>query len=305
MLGHRQVSRTMLSEQAHWKFYHTLNNRFPQWWERWLGMARVDNLRTSYDKIVVGSDEVFNCTQRSDWGASMKWFGEGLDTRTLISYAASFGFTTQERLRAAGLEEKVSGCLKNFRALSVRDENSKKILEGMGAAAENHLDPVLVYDYERMVKPQRSLQDTIIIYTYPDRLQEQDVIEAVQALAQREKLRIVSIGSFYPWCENLILTPFEVLQHFYNAKYVVTDTFHGTVFSLRFQRPFATLVRDSNRQKLEDLLDRMGQQEAAIAKGSELDRVLHRQIPREQIREKLRLEQARTMDYLKRNLCDD
>lgn len=303
LLGHKTVCHTMYHEQKSWKFYHTLYNAFPGWWERWLGMDREDNLNTCYDQIVVGSDEVFNCTQSSRWGTSMKWFGQGLQTDILISYAASFGSTTWEALQDAGLEQVLAGNLANFQALSVRDENSADILRRCGYPAENHLDPVLVYDYEHITPEDPQLQNILIVYTYPDRLQEQDVIGKIKAIAKVEGLRLVSIGSYYDWCENPVLTPFEVLRYFRNARYVVTDTFHGSVFSLKFQRPFAVLVRDSNRQKLEDLLQRMGQTEAAISEGDDLAAVLHRPIPTAQLQNRLLREREKTMDYLKRNLC--
>lgn len=41
------------------------------------------------------------------------------------------------------------------------------------------------------------------------------------------------------------------------ADYVITDTFHGTVFSIKMNTKFCTLVRDSNRNKLEALLNKL------------------------------------------------
>jgi hypothetical protein len=57
-------------------------------------------------------------------------------------------------------------------------------------------------------------------------------------------------------CETIIPdTPFEVLAWFKGADYVVTDTFHGTIFSVITHSNFCTFVRDSNRNKLGYLLD--------------------------------------------------
>lgn len=302
LLGHWQVSQRMRSEQRNWKYYHTLYHSFPQWWEKYLDMGREDNLNCSYDTIVVGSDEVFNCTQESFWGTNMKWFGEGLEADRIFSYAASFGFTTWERLGDFGLQRTVKEKLKNFRALSVRDENSRHIAQLCGVKAVNHLDPVLVYDYESMVKKDKRLEKNLIVYTYPDRLKEPGVIDQIKAIAKNEGLKLVSIGSYYDWCENPVLTPFQVLQYFYNAKYVVTDTFHGTVFSLKLATPFATLVRESNQQKLGDLLERMGQQDVAVTEGDDLATVLHRQVPAEELKQRLLEERKKTMAYLKENL---
>ena len=43
-----------------------------------------------------------------------------------------------------------------------------------------------------------------------------------------------------------------------NADYVITDTFHGCVMSMKFNKQFVALVRDSNRQKMSSLLDQFG-----------------------------------------------
>lgn len=301
-LGHRETSTLMFSEQKNWRYYHTLYHSFPKWWEEHLHMKREDNLNCNYEAIVIGSDEVFNCTQESAWGTSMKWFGEGLNTRRLISYAASFGFTTWGRLESSHLQETVAKNLKNFHVLSVRDENSRSIVEQCGAYAATHLDPVLVYDYENITSRDKRLEKNLIIYTYPDRLKEKHIIDQIKTLAKKEGLTLVSIGSYYDWCKNPVLTPFQVLQYFRNAKYIVTDTFHGTVFSLKFATPFATLVRDSNRQKLGDLLSRLGQEEAAITDADNLEEVLHRQMPAEALKQRLLEERQKTMSYLKENL---
>lgn len=45
-----------------------------------------------------------------------------------------------------------------------------------------------------------------------------------------------------------------MLAYFINADYVITDTFYGTVFSIKYQIPFATIFRESNKEKLSDLL---------------------------------------------------
>lgn len=298
LLGHKEISDIMRTEQHTWKYYHTMYHAFPEWWETYLGMKREDNLNCCYDAVVVGSDEVFNCTQESAWGTSMKWFGEGLQTERLFSYAASFGFTTWNKLELFGLTDIVKRNLQNFRALSVRDENSRHIVQLCGIESVNHLDPVLVYDYESMVHKDSKLENNLIVYTYPDRLKEQSVIQQIKSIAKKEGLKLVSIGSYYDWCENPILTPFEVLQYFRNAKYVVTDTFHGTVFSLKFGTPFATLVRDSNFQKLNDLLIRLDQREASIEEGGDLDAVLHRQMPVSQLRQTLLFERKRAISFL-------
>jgi hypothetical protein len=302
LLGHEEVARTMRSEQGRWYFSYHLRTQFPRWWKKWLGMDYEDNLNCRYDAVVIGSDEVFNCTQNVDWTASMKWFGEGIEAEKLISYAASFGYTTMQRLEEFGLLEGVKKGLRRMDALSVRDENSRQIALACGAEPVNHLDPVLVYDYESMIPEDKRLKDVMIVYSYQDRLTEESVIRQIKQIARDEGLRLVSLGAYHDWCENPVVSPFEVLRYFKNAKYVVTDTFHGSIFSMKFATPFAAIVRDSNTQKLTDLLQRMGQTEAVVSVEDDISPVLHRTMPAAQLQEKILAERQRTMAYLKENL---
>ena len=43
-----------------------------------------------------------------------------------------------------------------------------------------------------------------------------------------------------------------------NASYIITDTFHGCVMSIKFNKQFVALVRDSNKQKMSSLLNQFG-----------------------------------------------
>ena len=52
-----------------------------------------------------------------------------------------------------------------------------------------------------------------------------------------------------------MLSPLEMLSYFSHANFVITDTFHGTVFSIKTKRRFTTIVRKDNNNKLADLLD--------------------------------------------------
>ena len=55
--------------------------------------------------IVIGSDEVFNCAQKTWFGFSRQLFGEGLNADKIITYAASFGATTVDKLQELGFGE--------------------------------------------------------------------------------------------------------------------------------------------------------------------------------------------------------
>ena len=70
---------------------------------------------------------------------------------------------------------------------------------------------------------------------------------------------MISIGHYFSWCDEVVIpTPFEVLAYFKGASYIITDTFHGSVFSIKFNKEFCTIVRDMNSNKLVSLLKQFG-----------------------------------------------
>ena len=79
----------------------------------------------------------------------------------------------------------------------------------------------------------------------------------IRRFAEQKNKKILSLGFYQPFCDEYILaSPLEVLAYIKHADYIVTDTFHGTVFSIKYQKKFGTIIRDSNRQKLGDLMHR-------------------------------------------------
>ena len=95
---------------------------------------------------MIGSDEVFNFVQESPWGFSTQLYGD-IDNQNVNSYAACFGNTTLEAVHKTNREERIAKGLNNLRNISVRDENSARIVNALtGVTPEIHLDPVVVGD---------------------------------------------------------------------------------------------------------------------------------------------------------------
>lgn len=95
-----------------------------------LGITDERNYNPQLDCLVIGSDEVFNCIQKnSNVGYSLELFGKDNNTKRLISYAASFGNTTLDKLKKYKKDEEIRNLLNKFNAISVRDKNSLEIVE--------------------------------------------------------------------------------------------------------------------------------------------------------------------------------
>lgn len=266
--------------------------------------VREKDYSKDVDTLVIGSDEVFNCMQVYPVGYSRGLFGKGYEKSNVISYAACFGHTDLEDLKKVGIDKEVAEMLRKFSAISVRDENSKMVVEALvpKKEVEIHLDPVLVGDFGEAFDLPVKLKNYIIVYAYSGRLSPSEE-RAIRKFARVEGKRIVSIG-FYQKCAdiNMIVEPLEVLAYFKKADFVITDTFHGTIFSIKTNTKFCSIVRDSNRNKLGYLLKKMKCESQLIEDINKLDEVYHRDFDFAECNRIILKETKNSKDYLKKNL---
>ena len=283
---------------------YKFQNRFSKEFLPYLGVKKGQT-EGHRDIVVIGSDEVFNCAQKTWFGFSPQLYGKGIDADKVISYAASFGATTFDILQKLGLKDEVAKLLaRNFSQISVRDENSRQVVKTLtGKEPQMHVDPVLIYDYSDFMPKEKHKSDYIIVYSYPGRISDKKEIAAIQAFANQKGLRLLSIGHYFPWCDDVVVpTPFEVLSWFRDAAYVVTDTFHGSVFSIKYNKKFCTIVREMNNQKLTYLLNQFGLENRIVSNLPDLENIIEPEIDYVPVNEKITLETARSKKYLKENL---
>ena len=227
-----------------------------------IGVRKEKNYSKNIETLLIGSDEVFNCLQPYPVGFSRNLFGFEYEGKKVISYAASFGYTTIDGLEKYKIKNEVSELLKKFSSISVRDVNSYKIINQLTNTSPSiNMDPVLITDFSKEIAKnpmKKSINDYIIIYAYTGRLEKEEEKFIIKFAKQINK-KIVSVGFYQRIAKyNISPNPFEMLNYIKNADYVITDTFHGTIFSAKMNTKFCTIIRDSNKNKLEHLLDAIG-----------------------------------------------
>ena len=279
----------------------------------YLGINDTMNYSPKLDVLVIGSDEVFNCVQNNtNVGFSPELFGFGNNAKKLISYAASFGNTTLEKLDKYQVKDKVSEWLKAFDAVSVRDKNSVEIAEKLiGKEVNYNLDPVLMYDFIGSCKDipaSVNEKDYMLLYGYSGRFTK-DECKAIRDFANKKGLKIFCIGGVQDACDKFIdVNPFEVIAYFKNADYVVTDTFHGSIMSVITHRKFVSVVRDSgygNSQKMTDLLNRLGLSGRILPDMGLLSSLINTEIDYDKVDNVISHERNRTYSYLKEQICPE
>ncbi len=283
-------------------FNNYYNKQYRQYLKEYLNID--DNeYRENCDTLVVGSDEVFNCLN-NQYGFSDDAFGGYKKAKKIISYAASCGWTKYEFLTDAQ-KSVLSKSVPNFSTISVRDENTKDFISNFykGNISTN-LDPVLISDFSKFNKKTSKIihGNYIIVYAYYNRFSNKKEIKKIKELAKKTNSRLIAVGSPQYWCDDFVtLPPNEIFDFFEKSKYVITDTFHGTIFSVRAHCKFLTIIRNSNNNKLSDLLKRLELEDRKYKVGDMLS-IIKKDIDYKKIEKILEQERKRTIEYLKNNL---
>ena len=274
-----------------------------------LGGSLKRNYNVEVDCLIVGSDEVFNCLQVSPRvGFSPELLGHYSYAKKKISYAASFGNTTIEKIIISGRKEEITRYLSEFDTISVRDENSEGIICNLINRKPNvNLDPVLIWDFtDYLKKLSRPRQEKyMIVYTYPNRLKAEEC-EEIKKFAQKRNLKILGINAKYDFLDEMIYdSPLKILQYFAFAECIIADTFHGTLFSIINHKPFVTIVRSSlagkygNSEKLVDVLKRLGLMERILEDIYQIKTIMDRTIDYDFVDSIIEKERKKTYEYLR------
>ena len=203
-----------------------------------------ENIREEdYEAYVVGSDQIWRRRYNSDIRSCYLSFSEGWKVKR-IAYAASFGTTSWEYSPEETIE--CARLLSEFDGISVRESNAVNIVnEKFHLKAIHVLDPTLLLDKEDYVQ---LFQNASTPHSSGDMLcyilgKEIEFQGKIKTIATERGLKPFKVYSRFddqdaPMSER-VQPPVETwLRGFYDAKLVVTDSFHATVFSIIFQKPF-------------------------------------------------------------------
>lgn len=208
------------------------------------------------DKVVVGSDQVWN---PNALGSELFYLLNGAPAIPAISYAASFGVKSLP----VGMNEVYREGLSKFKALSVREEAGVAIVSSIGLSATHVVDPVFLAEYsvwsrfESLAKKRKGRK--LVCYFIHEPVGE--VLSGLRGFAQKNNCEVeIFIGgpwqeipkSFKMWVSvasgslrarmtprihlRSVSTPDEFVAEIAAADWIVTDSFHGLMFSTIFRK---------------------------------------------------------------------
>lgn len=240
-----------------------------------------------FDGFVVGSDQVwrpgyFTWTYQTSMSNAFLGFAHDWDIKR-IAYAASFGFEDWQYN-----EEQTQDCAKLaqlFDAISVRESSAVSLCERhLGTKAQHVLDPTMLLEQEDYVhiaetdcsQPTSGELMTYILDNNPKI--DNFVLKASRALGQKPFAINSRVEDSHAPIEQRIQPPIaQWLSGFMDAKFVITDSFHGTVFSIIFNKPFITIGNHQRGMtRFLSLLDMFGLSDRLITSPDEskIDKIL-------------------------------
>lgn len=237
--------------------------------QRWLNVGGSPARR--YDAVIVGSDEVWNIVNGS-FHHFPQFFGLGLRTPEVIAYGPSAGRSTAAHIaRVPGAAQGISA----MRHVSVRDDNACRLVEEVtGSRPVKVLDPTLLADWkavEDSVAPALPGGFVLVYMQRPERRRQREIL----AFAHRRGLAVVAPCHYAPWTDlNLPAGPFAFPGLVKQAHCVVTDRFHGILFSVIYAKPFAAL--GLGKLKVRSVLADLCLADRGVDSGESLEAVLER-----------------------------
>lgn len=221
----------------------------------------IDNLK-KYDRYIVGSDQVFNpygkyCQAYVDFD---KKNGQK------IAYAPSFGISDFNDL----ISERLTNGLKTFDYLSCRETQGAEYLTKItGHEVPTMIDPVFLLSKEQWeaiaITPQES-DNYILVYNLNG---GNKLLNIAYKIYEKTKYKVICItGNTRLKCRGRLLYdvgPLELLGYISRAKYVVTDSFHGTALSAVLLKNFYTYIAlPKTSSRIVSLLKTIGLQDRIV-----------------------------------------
>ncbi|WP_298770872.1 polysaccharide pyruvyl transferase family protein [uncultured Fibrobacter sp.] len=214
-------------------------------------ISSLSNIMHNMDAFVVGSDQVWRPKYAPDLGDAFLRFLKSSDVRR-ISYAASFGVDYWEY---SSKQTKICSKLaRKFNAISVREESGVKLCkENFGVDATWVLDPTLLLkkeDYAEICKDVH-FETKQVLAAYVLNIDD-SILKLCKTIAKERGLEL----KFFSADTKANLSIPEWLAMFRDASYVITDSFHGTVFSIIFGKEFKCLYNETRGSaRFESLLN--------------------------------------------------
>ena len=215
----------------------------------------IHRLAQKYNYFVVGSDQVWNPIYINDME---KYFLTFANKKQRIAYAASFSCPDIPEQ----YKEQYKDWLKGMSKISVREKAGADIIKNLtGIDVPVLLDPTMLLSKEKWTsisKRAKNKPEGEYILTYFLGKMDKKTNEYIKSIATETKMEIVHLADIKDH-ESYMTGPSEFIDYINSASLILTDSFHGVVFSILMRTPFIVFRRihrgPSMYSRIETLLD--------------------------------------------------
>lgn len=200
----------------------------------------------NFNCIIVGSDQIWRYKYLKN-RIPLYFLSFVPSSIDKVAYAASFG--VDEWQFSDGITEDIKKWITGFKGVSVREESAVKLCRKyLNVTVQHVLDPAFLInaeDYLELVPKKHIANPSNYLFTYL--LDERDYVRKL-VLNVKDKLGIENLIQFS--LSEIKLNDQRVnlsdpvgnwIFSIYNSKFVITDSFHGTVFAIIFNKPFIVI----------------------------------------------------------------
>ena len=246
------------------------------------------------DIYATGSDQMWN----SGWNQGIeKSFVLTFvpENKKKISFSTSIGKTAWDKWEA----EKVVPLLQKYDYITLREQSAVDLLDRYGIAGTLVLDPTLLFDrnqWNNYLPQKKQKERYLLVYQLHQTHAQANFTKAVKAFALKKGLAIkrvtYSFSDRLPGQKIVLPEVFTFLQLIRDADFIITDSFHGTAFSVNFNKQFAVLYPEHFSTRMDNLLTMTGLNSRRFTDSSNLE-TFDAQIDYNQINQILKAKRAK------------
>ena len=268
-----------------------------------LDVKSTQFVEKKYDCLICGSDQIWN-PFLTGGNFDPAYFGKlkGINTKFCASYAASIGekHIPKEQVNRFKL------LINSLKYISVREEQSvNEVQQYTSSKVIDVIDPTLLLDYEDYssisIDPNITKPYLLIYQNTKNPL----VYQIASKVAKEKNLKIVEVAyrrQFSFINEKIIMSagPREFLGLYKNADYVITNTFHGTVFSIIFNKDFISIPLKGREDRVLNLTNKLKLEKRLISTldCERIENLISEQINYNDVKKLLEKEKTKSKKFL-------
>lgn len=248
-----------------------------------------------------GSDQIWGKIGTADFDEA--YFLGFVDNKKCISYASSFGKTEISE----NLSNNLNNLLKSFSKILVREDTAKKLLEERGFNNVSQVvDPTLLLTKDEWIELAnkssiKTPNNYVLIYQLHD---NKEFNKYAEKFAKQRSMKLLRISpSLYHVFRSgkmiYLPTQFDFLKYFMNADYILTDSFHATVFSIIFNKKFLDILpSNKTATRIESILRLFGIKSRVLKDYNDKE-LIDNEIDYESVNKRLEEERKKSEDLLR------